>query len=223
MGLIKNILFSFFIALAFNSLKSQSFFSSKNLSVSSTYGWGKIQYFFEHSPSTIAAADEKAIKYSPSWSFKIEKTFWLNKQFDFSIAFSHITMTEKSKNTALPYWFDYSDKHYTQGFFHFIPSICVKLPDDRFNLKVGLRLGTANFIGNYAARQSSNSFLSGDIALDSGSSIRIAKRWFVEGNFIYGFTRYDYVIGMPVAAVSYYKYHTFQLGIRYILHETKWN
>ncbi|MEP6794066.1 MAG: hypothetical protein ABJB16_07050 [Saprospiraceae bacterium] len=223
MRITSNIFLVLIVGLTFNSVKSQSFFSSKNVSVSSSYGCGKIQYFADHSPSIVFSADPKVIEYSPSWSFKIGKTFWLNNRFDFSIALSHITLTEKSKNVALPYWFDFSEKHYRQGFFHIIPSIILKLPGDRFNIKVGLRLGTANFIGNYLTRQSSNSFLSGDIALESGSSIRISKRWFLEGDLVYGFTRYDYTIGMPVEGISYFKYHSFQLGIRYILHEAKGN
>ena len=223
MRITRNIFFVLFVGLTFNSLKGQSFFSSKNLSISTTYGCGKIQYFFEHSPSIVFSADAKAIEYSPTWSFKIGKTFWLNDRFDFSIALSHITLSEKTKNTALPYWFGASDKIFTQGFFHFIPSIIVKLPDDRFNIKVGIRIGTANFIGNYLTRQSSNSFLSSDNALESGSSIRIARRWFLEGDLVYGLTRYDYTVGMPIEAISYFKYHSFQLGIKYVLHEAKGN
>jgi hypothetical protein len=208
------------VGLTFNTLKSQTFFESNDISLNINYGYGKIVYYFNYTPTYIGAANNEAAEYSPSWSFKVEKSFWLNDRFDFSLGLGHITITEKTRQTAKPDWFDNDDKSLTQGFFHIIPCIRVKLPDKRFSINLGLRMGTASFIGSSDARFSSNSFgeLHADIDTEFGASILINKKLFLEAAWIHGLTKYDYFGAAPA---TFYKYHSFQFGLRYILRNEK--
>lgn len=207
------------VCLTFNSIKSQTFFSSKDISFNINYGYGKIGYYFMYTPTYIGAAGNDAVEYSPSYSFKLEKTFWLNDRFDFSLGLGHITITEKTTQTAKPGWFDFDDKVLSQSFVHFIPSFRIKLPDERFTINIGIRMGSASFIGGSDARDSSNSLgeLHADFDSECGASIRISKKLFLEMAWIQGLTKYDYSVGTPEPYVSFFKYHSFQFGLRYIL------
>ena len=209
--------------LAFNSIKSQSFFDSKNFSLTGSFGPGKILFYFDHTPTYISAADQEASEYSPSWSLKLDQSFWLNKRFDFSIGISYLTITEKTQQTAKPDWFKFNAKKLSQGFMHIVPSFQIKLPDERFVIKSGFRLGTASFIGSTSARNSSHSLggLHADIDLETGASIRIYKRFHLEIGWIQGLTKYDYIITSPIVSEIYFKYHSFQFGIKYILRYAK--
>jgi hypothetical protein len=203
------------MGLTFNSIKSQSFFSGKNLSVTANYGTGKIVYFDDYTPRYIDGADQEAVDYSPSWSFSLQETFWLNDRFDFYFGLSHITITEKTHFTAKPSWFPYSEENLSQGFIHLTPGFKMKLPDDKFTINLGARMGFPNLIGNTKAE------FQFDFCLESGASIRFANKLFFKPELIYGITKYDYGTSAPVFGVSYFKYHAFQLGIEYVLHANK--
>lgn len=207
------------LSLAFNTVKSQTFFSAKDLSFNINYGYGKIGYYFMYTPAYISAANNEAVEYSPSYSFKLEKSFWLNDRFDFSIGIGHLTVTEKTIQTAKPPWFDLSDKVLSQSFIHIIPSFRIKLPDDRFTINLGIRMGCAALIGGSEARDSSNSLgeFGADFDSECGASILISNKLFLEMAWIQGLTKYNYSVGTPEPYISFFKYHSFQFGLRYIL------
>ncbi len=208
-----------FLSLTFNTVKSQTFFSSKDLSVSINYGYGKIGYYFMYTPAYIGAADDEAVEYSPSYSFKLEKSFWLNDRFDFSLGVSHITITEKSDHTARPLdWLGFGEENITQGFLHLIPSFRIKLPDDRFSINLGIRIGAGSNINSNGTRASSNSLLHMDFASDIGTSVMISKRFSVEAGWVFGLTKYDFDDDLYT---TFFKYHSFQFGLRYILSNGK--
>jgi|GEM_PF-4395826 len=211
----KKLIFVLLLGLTFNLVKSQSFFNTKNLSFTANYGTGKIIYFFDYTPTFINSADQEAVEYSPSWSFSVQEDFWLNDRFDFYFGLSHITLKEKTHNTARPSWFPYSEENLTQGFIHLTPGFKVKLPDDKFTFNLGVRIGSPNLIGNTHAE------FQFDMCLESGASIRFANRLFFRPALVYGLTKYDYATSAPVFGVRYFKYHAFQLGVEYILHEKK--
>jgi hypothetical protein len=212
-----------FVGLAFNSIKSQSFFDSKDLSFTASYGYGKIQFFLEHTPTYIGAADQNAVEYSPSWNFELEKSYWINDRFNFSLGLSHITITEKTNQTAKPDWFDISEKNLSQGFIHLTPSLNIRLPDERFSVNLGIRIGTASFFGSNDARESSHSLgtLHADIDSEFGVSVLLSKRFYIDAEWINGLTKYDYMVAVPVSSVTYFKYHSFQFGIRFIIRHGK--
>lgn len=208
-----------FACLTINPLGSQTFFSSKDLSFNINYGFGKIGYYHIYTITYIGASDNKAVGYSPSYSFKLEKGFWLNNRFDFYLGIGHLTITEKSKQTAKPSWISFGSKELSQSFIHIMPTIKVKLHDERFTINLGLRMGTASFFGGSPARSTSNSLgrLYADFDSECGASIRIMNKLFMEIAWIHGLTKYNYTISTPVPNVSFFKYHSFQFGLRYII------
>lgn len=212
------------VCLTFNSIKSQTFFSSKDLSFNINYGYGKIGYYFTHTPTYISVANNEAVEYSPSYSFKLEKSFWLNNRFDFSLGIGHLTITEKTQQTAKPPWF-FGENGLSQSFIHIIPSFRIKFPDERFTINVGIRMGCASLIGGSEARDSSNSLgeFGADFDSECGASIRISNKLFLEMAWIYGLTKYDYQVSTPEPYISFFKYHSFQFGLRYILSNGKKN
>jgi len=217
---IKSIILILIVSgLAFTESKSQSFFDAKNLSVNVNYGLGKIGYFVQYTPVYIIASNDDAVEYSPSWSFKLDQSFWLNDRFDFSLGVSHITITEKSDHTARPLdWLGFGEENITQGFLHLIPSFRIKLPDDRFTINLGIRIGAASNINSNGTRASSNSLLHMDFASDLGTAVMISKRFSVEAGWVFGLTKYDFDDDLYT---TFFKYHSFQFGIRYILSNGK--
>ncbi len=212
---LKNILIFLLIGLTFNSLKSQSFFDSKSFVVNGMFGPGKISYYFKETPSYIVAADQDAVAYSPSWSLSIEKFYWLNSRFNFSLALSYLSVSKNTSRNHVPSWFDFNEK-LSQGFIHLIPNISMNLPDDNFRIIVGAGIGSI-----ISERESSNAVEDLDFTIESGFSIKVIKQLFLEIKWIQGLTKYDYRVGMPVHIPTYFKYHSFQFGIQYVIHENK--
>jgi hypothetical protein len=219
MIIVKRIFLLFLALLAFADVYSQEFFSGKNLSLAASFGLGKIQFYHEYTPVYIGAGDEEAIEYSPSWDIRADKRFYINNLLDFSVGLSLLTITEKTHNTAKPYWFGFNEKNLMQGFMHIIPGIRVKLPSDKFTFNLGLRMGTASFFGHTTARPTSNALgeVYADFTLESGFALAVSKRWSVECLWMQGLTKYDYSVGMPVQSITFFKYHSFLAGVRYIL------
>jgi hypothetical protein len=86
-------------------------------------------------------------------------------------------------------------------------------------MNIGLRMGWMNFIRDYGLQESSNAEGDLDFALETGGSLQVSNKFLLNAGLIYGLTKYDYIIGMPIQTPSYFKYHTFQFGLAYILHE----
>jgi hypothetical protein len=215
--------FIFFLLIVFSSghLRAQLFLESKGSSISASFGLGKAQYFSNHTLVYLLAADDEAIKYSDSWSFSYDRIFFLTPHLDFSIGLSHLTIRERTRNTALPSWFIFSDKKLSQGFFHVVSGINIRLADDRFSPYLGLRSGIANFISKRHASEASNAFADLDFAADVGISIKMIEHLKFNLKLIYGLTRYDYSITQPVVSHDYFKYHSFQLGLSYAYQSKK--
>lgn len=207
----RNILIVLIIGLAQNIVLSQSFFSGKELSVFATYGLSRVQWYNDHIPRYPIGSDQDADGYSPSWSLGLEKNYYLNNFFDFSIGLSYLRVSE-THNVPKPGWLQFDGN--SQGFIHLKPTFHIKFPDDRFIINLGFRIG---FIDQASDRYSSNSFGDMDMDLETGFTIPVLKKWSLRAEWIHGLTRYDYIISMPVESPNYYKYHSFQFGLNYII------
>jgi len=197
----------------------QSFLDRRHYSVSVEYGYGKIQYYDNHTPVYTIGSDENAPKYSPSWQIKLDGTWLLSHRFDFVFALSHLTITEKYSSNLSPDWEGFGEDHLIQGFLHITPAINIKLPDDRFKINLGFRMGMANLIGNTNIRGSSKSLgpLHADLCIETGFIVRCSNKLAIETNWIEGLSKYDYTVSMPVVFVNYFKYRSFLVGVKYLM------
>lgn len=196
-------------------LSSQTFFQGRELVLSASYGVGKFQFYFDHTPTYVGFADQEAVEYSPSWGFEVDKHFWMNKRWDFKIGISHLTVTEKSERTATPGWIDVSAGNNSQSFIHLTPAVIGKLAEGKYLIHVGLRLGTASFFSSSDARSGSNALGNADIDLDIGARFLLMKNLYVSCAWIHGMTKYVLSNSRPID--SYFKYHSFQAGLKYAI------
>lgn len=198
----------------------QSFLERTHYGISITYGYGKIQYYSDYIPVYVTGSNEDDPKYSPSWQIKMDGTWWMSNRLDLSFGICHVTITERYDDNLKPSWAGIGEEHLVQGFLHLSPSLNIKLPDDRFKINLGVRLGIPSFFGNTNIQGSSNALgkIHADICLENGFSLNLSKKFSIEVAWIEGISKYDYSVGMPVASIDYFKYRTFLFGIKYKLY-----
>jgi hypothetical protein len=196
-------------------VKSQQYFSFR-----AGFGAGKIQYYENFHPVFFSGPEDEDLKYSPAWTFSAKSTWSISKNIDFSLAFSHLTITSKYM-VVLPNWHGFNEEKLSQGFIHLVPAISIKAPDDRFRLNCGIRFGTASPFGAAKARDSSNSLgaLNADIGLTNEFQFRVKKYFLLGIEWIEGLTYYEYFEGMIPGTnekyYSFFKYRSFQLTLEY--------
>ncbi|HZV71273.1 MAG TPA: hypothetical protein VFG10_17080 [Saprospiraceae bacterium] len=91
--------------------------SQQHFSIQVGIGPGKIQYYDNHHPVFFSGPLEEDLKYSPSWNIMMKSTWTLSKQFYFSLALSHLTMTN-THESVVPSWAGPYENQLTQGFIH---------------------------------------------------------------------------------------------------------
>ena len=214
---LKLSLLSLLLWLSFNNVKGQLFSDFKSYSLSVGYGVGKIQYYANNHPVITIGSNNEKLKYSPSLYLAIKGRWNLFNKVDFTLAIEHTTVTENNSTSQVPTWAGFGEKKLIQGFQHITPSISLTFRKDLFSISSGFRMGTASFIGNTNARETSNSVGGLDFGYITGCSIRIFNNTFVEINWIQALTKYG-IIQNDLA--SFYKYHLFSFGLSYIFHET---
>ncbi len=210
----------FLTGLPMFKIHGQSFMERRHFGVSLAYGYGKIQYYSDYIPVYVIGSNADDPKYSPSWQIKLDGTWWMCKQLDISFAICHITITEKYDDNLKPSWAGIGEEHLVQSFLHLSPSVNIKLPDDRFKINLGVRLGIPSFFGNTSIHGSSNSLggIHADVCIETGFSLALSKTIITEISWLEGISKYDYSVGMPVASIDYFKYRTFLFGIKYKLY-----
>ena len=186
-------------------------------------GAGKIQYYDSFHPVFLSGPGNEDLRYSPAWTLSVKSNWIISKNFDFSIALSHLTLTSNNES-VLPNWRGFWENNLIQGFFHFAPAISLKLSDKQIRLNSGIRFGTASPFGSARARESSNSLrsLHADIGLTNEFQFRINKKFLLGIEWIEGLSYYDYSSGLVDGTndkyYSFFKYRTFQLTCEYEIH-----
>lgn len=213
-----------FVILAQNK-NERKFFHHRFNTISAGYGPGKIQWYNDFTPLAPIRHDVNVRKYSPSWQFGYERTYWLSSLLDIGLGFEHTTLTERSEETPTPYWQEFGEEHLVQSFLHFTTKLNAKFSEEKFNLFAGINYGTANFIFNGYARETSNSLgnIHADFCFQSGFSLKMVKRFSLQTKWLEGLTRYDYYEGLVGGTTTpfydYYKYRTFIFSIQYRINE----
>jgi Outer membrane protein beta-barrel domain len=217
----RNYLVALILVLAYNNLISQHSFYGKQISISANYGIGKIQFYNNFTPVYIQLAGQDAVEYSSSWSIDLDKLYNINKYFDLSLGLSYLVLTEKSNNTTTPPWFKFDAKHLSQDFLHLVPKLLLKFSEEKYVINFGVRLGTINFVGDLESRESSHSLGSvhADFAFEGGASYKLYNPLSLNIKWINGLTKYNYQVAFPDESVTYFKYHSFQVGLKYVIHE----
>lgn len=211
---------SMILGLSIPMMYGQSFLDIRHFGIGAEYGYGKIQYYNDYTPAYVIGSDDHAHQYSPSYQIEVNGSWWLSPMFDFSLSMSHLTVTEKYENNLTPDWEGIGEDHLIQGFLHLTPGIKIKLPEDRFTIDLGIRLGTANLFGNTTIQGSSNSLgsLHADFGIESGFTILCSRKIAFEACWIEGLSKYDYTVSMPITSINYFKYRSFLFGINYLMY-----
>jgi hypothetical protein len=106
-----------------------------------------------------------------------------------------------------------------QSFIHLTPAVIGKFGSGKYLIHLGLRLGTASFISSSEARSGSNALGNADIDLDIGARFLLMRNLYVSCAWIHGMTKYVITNSGPID--SYFKYHSFQAGLKYAIQKRK--
>jgi len=201
-------------------LSAPNAISQQHFSIQVGMGLGKIQYYDNYHPVFFSGQLDEDLKYSPSWNIMMKSTWALSKQFYFSLALSHLTITS-THESVVPAWAGPNENQLTQGFIHILPAISILTPSKRFQYSSGIRIGSANPIGDARARESSHTLgsLHLDIAISNEFKYKLNNSYYFGIDWIEGLTYYEYykdvIIGTNEIYVSFFKYRSFQLTFEY--------
>lgn len=177
------------------------------------YGEGKVQYHFFNTPATTVGLDPSKLCYSPAWLISLGSYWKLTNSLSFSASLDHLTITEFHKDYFVPSW-DPGAEKLIQSFIHISPGISGKFSNDRFRINSAFRIGSINFLGQPAVRESSSAVAHMDFGFTAGCSIKTLNHFRIETSWIQGLTHH---LITRADKDSYWKYHNFLLSICYEL------